>query len=362
MTNPRDPRRHPRGFTLIELLVVIAIIGVLIGLLLPAVQAAREAARRAQCANNLKQMGLALHNYESSANTFPIGYFNLTLSNGCNPNANVTNGHTWESYLLPFMENGALFNAVNFSRTYNSRSQFTAWGMQSSSYICPSDTPAEVLDPTQFLKTTPTSYAASAGTTEVMIYAYDPPTNADRCGSIDCNGAFGVTQVTRGADFVDGLSSTIFLGETSRFPNEPAGSPFNFGNIGGLWQGPPWSGSAAWGDTRFMALAYPVPRINSPPAIGSAAWATFSGTAYPNCLLNTSPLATDQPSWALDRTTGQVPCRDMGQMGFRSLHPGMANFLMGDGSMKSLRESVNLTTYQALGTRRGGEVISGDAY
>ena len=361
--SPRKPGRDRRGFTLIELLVVIAIIGVLIGLLLPAVQAAREAARRAQCNNNLKQIGLALQNYEGAFNTFPIGYFNTTPPN-CDGSLNVTSGHTWEAYVLPFMEGQGLFNAVNFSKTYFSMAQSTAFGTVTATYVCPSDSPAEVLDPSLgFLKTWQTSYSGSAGTTEVMFYGYNPPTNANRCGSLDSNGAFGVTQVSRIADVVDGMSSTIFVGETARFPNEPPGSNYNFGNIGGLWQGAPWTAAqSAWSDTRIMALAYPVPRINAPPAIGPAAWDVQSNISVPLCLENTSPLATDQPSWALDRSTGQVPCRDMGQLGFRSFHSGGANFLFGDGSVKTLRDSINLTTYQALGTRKGNEVVSGDAY
>src|SRR4051812_20415149 len=108
-----------RGFTLIELLVVIAIIGVLIALLLPAVQAAREAARRAQCTNNLKQIGLAIHNYEGAQGAFPMG--NMTRSRTYD-NCATYWGHTWMNFILPYIESGTQYNAANFSRVYNSLS------------------------------------------------------------------------------------------------------------------------------------------------------------------------------------------------------------------------------------------------
>src|ERR1700712_5417564 len=107
-TNPRMARDR-RAFTLIELLVVIAIIGVLVGLLLPAVQAAREAARRARCVNNLKQLGLAMHNYEGALGAFPMGYFDLTRQNQCDFGTRSTIGFTWECYVLPFLEGNAQF-------------------------------------------------------------------------------------------------------------------------------------------------------------------------------------------------------------------------------------------------------------
>ena len=351
--------RPRRGFTLIELLVVIAIIGVLIGLLLPAVQAAREAARRAQCLNNLKQLGLALHGYEGALGAFPMGYFDLTSRNNCYSGTTGTIGFTWECYLLPFLEGNALYNAINFQWTYNSRRQFTAYLTTTSTLVCPSDTQAA----TRSLSGVPagwqTSYAASGGTIE-LIYNYDPNSNPERCGDYSTNGVFGLTECARMADVVDGLSTTLFLGETSRFPGEPTGSTFNGGSVGGLFPGYSTSaaGPALWGDMRLQGIAYPVPRINAPPATG-AAW---DGGSVPICLEVTSPFPTDQPSWALDRTTGQPPCRDLGQLGFRSLHAGGAHFLMGDGSVRFLKQSINPSIYQALGTRMGGELLPADAY
>ena len=355
-----DPDTRPRrGFTLIELLVVIAIIGVLIGLLLPAVQAAREAARRAQCTNNLKQIGLGLHNYEGVFGAFPMGYFDLTARNNCDPLTLGTIGFTWECYVLPFLESNSQFNAINFQVTYRSRRQFTAFLTINNTLVCPSDTGATATNPAQNYAGWQTSYAASGGTIE-LTFNYDPASNPARCGDYSTNGVFGLTQCTRIAEVVDGLSSTLLVGETSRFPNEPGASTFNTGSIGGLFTGysKTANGPALWGDMRLMGIAYPVPRINAPPALASA----WDGGSFPFCLEATSSFPTDQPSWALDRATGQVPCRDLGQLGFRSLHSGGANFLMGDGSVRYFKQTINPAIYQALGTRMGGEVVSADAY
>ena len=133
-------RRDSRGFTLIELLVVIAIIAVLIGLLLPAVQAAREAARRAQCVNNLKQIALASHNYESSVGSFPMGNSYRAFNDpfGGAP-CSTAFGHSAFNFILPYMEGGNQYNLYNFNRPYNSISNATAGRDKVSAYVCPDD-------------------------------------------------------------------------------------------------------------------------------------------------------------------------------------------------------------------------------
>ena len=149
---------RPRAFTLIELLVVIAIIAVLIALLLPAVQAAREAARRSQCVNNLKQMGLACANYESSNGCFPIGIQNYgpqDVTPGCARQRARGRAHTVFTFILPFMEQGTIYNAINFSFPADSSNnvayfgvdpgavQMTAFTAKINSYICPDDQPRQ---------------------------------------------------------------------------------------------------------------------------------------------------------------------------------------------------------------------------
>ncbi len=210
-------RRRDRGFTLIELLVVIAIIAVLIALLLPAVQSVREAARRAQCVNNLKQIALAAHNYESASGTFPMGnraatfYFSPQIATACY----VYVGHSVFVYLLPYMEDANQYNSYNIQRPYNSYSNLTGLGTKVSSYVCPTDT----------------SYGAARGTLETTIFnwalaAYPDPNQPyySTCNWGGSDGMFGPEQSVKISAVTDGLSNTLFFGEQSQFRNEPAGS------------------------------------------------------------------------------------------------------------------------------------------
>src|ERR1700733_9563238 len=171
--NSRPARASNRGFTLIELLVVISIIAVLIALLLPAVQSAREAARRAQCTNNLKQIALAAHNYESSNGSFPMGWNGFALPNtypGLKPcySANPI-GHTAFVYILPYLEGGAHYNAWNLLRTYNSPANNTGTMTKVASYVCPSDGPAAPA-PTGDFPVVQASYAGSEGLQEQLLW------------------------------------------------------------------------------------------------------------------------------------------------------------------------------------------------
>jgi prepilin-type N-terminal cleavage/methylation domain-containing protein/prepilin-type processing-associated H-X9-DG protein len=335
-----------RAFTLIELLVVIAIIAVLIALLLPAVQAARESARRAQCVNNLKQIGLAILNYESVQGSYPMG----TLQKGrAYDNCSATIGHTWANYIYPFLEQSNSYNTINYSRPYNSFANMTAFDFRVASYLCPSDSVATKFDASQnFITTVQSSYSGMIGLTEALIYHWTS-TNADRCYAIDSEGVFGINIAYSISQIVDGTSSTIMVGETARFVNEPAGSNFNFSNMAGWFAGPPWTGKPAFNDTRISALAYAVPRLNAPPSM------TMGTSSPPSCLTSTSPLLTDKPNWS-------QTCTLIGQFGFRSLHAGGANFLFSDGSVHFLKDSINLASYRALATRSLGEVVSADAY
>ena len=153
------------GFTLIELLVVIAIIAVLIALLLPAVQAAREAARRAQCVNNLKQIGLGLHNYSDSHNFFPPGYASFYKKDGGDAGTaedDIGQGWGWGSFILPQIEQRPLYDSINFSLTMTNPDNFTAQLLRVNTYLCPSDVTSETV-PVRNEANTATVYTVGSG-------------------------------------------------------------------------------------------------------------------------------------------------------------------------------------------------------
>jgi prepilin-type N-terminal cleavage/methylation domain-containing protein/prepilin-type processing-associated H-X9-DG protein len=361
--------RGGRAFTLIELLVVIAIIAVLIALLLPAVQAAREAARRAQCINNMKQIGLAIMNYESANGCFPPGAIHYQE----NPyDCSVpSKGYSLFLLIMPYVEETPLYNAVNFTMPTGGdfttpvlaparEVQATALLTTIQSYICPSDLP-------QISKTSGSgnhysqcSYAACAGTRDIWHWWCGCPSSPGGvCTSspdIPPDGVFGGGFVCKLSGVTDGTSNTIFAGEFSRFVNDP--DP-----IFNSWTRALWFGSSLPGTARNQCLAGTAPRINAPLYPGDVAafqgsWTWLTGNTD-DWLYFPSPDA-----------------RVAGQYGFRSLHPGGANFLFGDGSVHFLKASidigapawstnpsqVNIGVYRKLSTRAGGETISADAY
>jgi prepilin-type N-terminal cleavage/methylation domain-containing protein/prepilin-type processing-associated H-X9-DG protein len=350
MSRLRGEQRGPRGFTLIELLVVIAIIGVLVALLMPAVQAARESARRAQCVNNLKQIGIAIANYETARKAYPLGgtYNGPSDANtGCRSGVNVPREFGALSFLLLYMEQTNVYNAINFSLSaggpfgpvHGGAANFTALSTTVSSYVCPDDTGWQP-DPSQNNGYAQTSYFPSGGTWNTLAYFSGPDCWQQDPG----NGAFDDANAYRPVDVRDGLSNTIFFGEATRFKNDPDPT-FN------QWSRYEWFTSAypVPSTTRPQGIAFQVPRINAPLMPGDGTQLP-PGTPWPN--------TSDYKAWTLN-----IPLyKEFGQWGFRSLHPGGAQFLFGDGSVKFLKESINLVTYQALGTRYGREVISADAY
>ena len=359
------------AFTLIELLVVIAIIAVLIALLLPAVQAAREAARRIQCASNLKQMGIALATYEQAIGSFPAGaiYYNATDGGAkqCQgPHASRSFGAL--ALLLPQMEQSNAYNAINF--TLSSGDVNGLWGgvnvgainhtglaTRISSYVCPSDS---AQDPT-FMPASPssqTSYACSAGTWNIVAYFSGP-----ECWQQDIgNGAFDDLSAYRAADMTDGLSQTVFIGETARLRNDPDPQFNQWSRPGDFQVSAKFDPSGS--TYRPQGFAFHVPRINAPLMAGDYPGGFGQGNGFsppgPNPLPPGTawPDTSDYKAWLLN-----VPkYKEYGQWGFRSFHPGGANFLFGDGSVKFLKESIDLATYRALGTRGSGEVVDAAAY
>ena len=363
----RGSHRPTRGFTLIELLVVIAIIAVLIALLLPAVQSAREAAAAPSASTTSSRSLWPTHNYESSNGTFPIGWMGLALPNTypglrrCQTDNPI--GHTAFVYILPYIEGGVAFNSWNIVRAYDSYSNITGSSTKLTTYVCPSDTDAAPVPAGDF-PCAQASYVVSEGSQERVLWSWANTTPPDPTGQYvnTCNqgpgdGMFAPDYATRISAVTDGLSNTLFFGEMSRFINEPAGSNFQFNYAGYWFLGPPWGGTPAWGsnDIRITGIAPTIARPNSPPDLTNSMLNTCvlsSGAVYPPDLARLSATPTS-PAYA---------CTNWGQIAFRSLHPGGVNFAMADGSVKFIKNSVDLSTYRALGTRAGAEVISSDAY
>jgi prepilin-type N-terminal cleavage/methylation domain-containing protein/prepilin-type processing-associated H-X9-DG protein len=357
LPSQRLTARH--GFTLIELLVVIAIIAVLIALLLPAVQAAREAARRAQCVNNLKQVALACHNYESANGAFPIG--NVQSNATANAfGAACTENMLWThmAYVLPYVEQNTTYNSYNLIWPADvnpavalNTPNWTAGTQKIGAFVCPSDGIAAFASPANFfIPVSQNSYGGNRGTWETTIFnwvngAGVAVQGANTCGWAIGNGMFGPEGSVRIADVTDGTSNTFLVGEMSQFGAVDAGSSWMFGNVIG-W----WGDSGSFG--RITGGAYTVPAPNSP-------W--DSTGAIGNACLFTGPLVLP-PDWLMNAKIPGGPCNSLGNWGFRSMHPGGVNFSMADGSVKFIKNSVNLTAYRALGTRNQGEIVSSDQY
>jgi prepilin-type N-terminal cleavage/methylation domain-containing protein/prepilin-type processing-associated H-X9-DG protein len=305
-----------RGFTLIELLVVIAIIGVLIALLLPAVQAAREAARRAQCSNNLKQIGLAMHNYHDRHDTFPPGY--ITLTQTSQPNSPETGpGWGWGTMILDDLEQKPLYDAVNFGLQITHPASRTARTATLASFLCPSDPigarPVSLADASGNVLVSdlaPGQYVASAGQWEIEEF---PARN---------NGLFYRNSRVGLRDITDGSSQTLMVGERSR-------------NLADA--------------TRVGVV--PFARVCTNPS-----WRVQDcETACVMILGHTGPSPNQQ--WV------DVPnYKGAGADDFWSLHPGGCNFAFADGSVRFVKETINPHVFSFLSTRSGGEVVSADQY
>lgn len=324
------------GFTLVELLVVIAIIGVLVGLLLPAVQAAREAARRMQCSNNLKQYGLGIHNYHSAFNTFPLG---ATGKAG-----NAVPRLSWQVRILAFMEQTAVYNNVDFSidmRRQQVAPNMILWEVSPPYTHCPSDGYPAVLNPGTTAARAHTNYGGSLGSQNVdginkslchpfSVFEQILPGGNVRFGQTSNKGqvsgifSFG-NSVIRIGDVSDGTTNTLLAGEVL------PGCQWVYGS-GRDTQAGTWINT--WGN--LFSIGAGVSTIA--PINEMTTCENSKKIRDPAC----NPASGDTMQYAY---------------GFKSLHTGGAGFVLCDGSVRFISDSIDHVMYQSLGARSDGNVI-----
>ena len=304
-------RGHARraGFTLIELLVVIAIIAILIGLLLPAVQKVREAAARTQCINNMKQVGLALHNYHDANQKFPPGYVSAYDSAGNDTGP----GWGWAAHILPQMEQDNVFRQIDLKQPIEAAANASPRTVIVKSFLCPSDSPPQQAFPVgprsasgQLTSTTctvaPSNYVGNYGVGEP---------------GVDGDGIFYRNSTVRIGDITDGTSSTLMVGERSFYHAEST-----------------WVG-----------------------AVTGSGFAPTPGSPLPMQVENASNFVLAHTGETFD---GPANPKEINH--YTARHTGGGNFVFADGHVAYLRGSTGYATYKALSTRSKGEVINTGDY
>ncbi len=362
MIRPIRDLRKSKGFTLIELLVVIAIIAVLISLLLPAVQSAREAARRSQCINNLKQLGLALANYESTNSTFPMAYPATRVGGAV--------GGTWgcwspQTLLLPYLEQGPVYSSINFNLLNQGDAanyvgylaNTTSVCVRVAGFLCPSAPIFPAATMYGSFTTPSNNYFASVGaSTQWQGRASNPP-----------NGIFNYNGLASGIrDVTDGTSNTIAFGEWRTGDNSDAklSVPQDVIEIGASYLGA--ASDTASNNMPYGAAALPGWLANCATLAKTARGRSFIAQRWDVGMfgrtLGNTLLAPNPPYPNCNNTTGNGDFDNLGMFGMSSFHPGGGNVACADGSVKFLKASTALPTIWALGSKAQGEIISGDSF
>lgn len=330
--------KHRLGFTLIELLVVIAIIAILVSLLLPAVQQAREAARRIQCKNNLKQIGLALHNYLDVNRTFPPSFVS-DISTGRN-----TSGGEWSVHarLLPYLEQANLYQAANLSLSYEDPANIGIATQKVGAYLCPSEVNDRQRSSNGVPVHYPVSYAFNGGTWRVW-------TNGNRSGG---DGAFFPNSRLSTRDFTDGTTNTLCFSEVKAYTaynrdsdSLPVGTAIPATEnevsfiIAGGGSNKANSGHTEWVDGRIHQTG-------------------FTTTLPPNATVlvpgGERPTEGDFTNCREDKTCAEPT---FAAVTSRSYHASIVNAVLMDGSVRSISEDIDLSTYRNLGARADGNVL-----
>jgi prepilin-type N-terminal cleavage/methylation domain-containing protein len=310
-----------RGFTLIELLVVIAIIAVLVALLLPAVQQAREAARRSQCKNNLKQLGLAIHNYHDTHRVFPPGYISRNVNTNDPASSDTGPGFSWGTMILPFADQAPLYNQLDLNLNATTATNINIAQATLAVFTCPSDP-----GPDRFTVNDGSDDYELPKANYVGIYGYGSVSM--RPGAPDPAGLFYRNSRVRMADIIDGTSNVLMVGECAS----------NHDFVNGM---PDISANSTW-------------------------YAAIPGAMRPAGMMNPTMMEA-HPSLILGHV-GQAAMGGMMQMhhtpnttnhivNFSSRHTGGVQFLLSDGSVHFLSENVDYNTFRFLGQRADGNVV-----
>lgn len=345
--------RSRRAFTLVELLVVIAIIGILIGMLLPAVQQVREAARRTSCANNIRQLTLAVHNYESALRELPPGsLFPIYAPDRVTPLSPSVNFNGWslQAQVLPYLEQGNLSSTINYQIGYKDHPPVVINGTTAQisrfripTYLCPS----EINDRRRGEGTAEENYPLNYGWNAGVWFVHDPNLSGANEGSFATNRAQGLQAI------YDGLSNTLAFAEVKAY------NPY-FRNLGASSVPMPTTTSEVPG----LGGDFKTNSGHTEWVDGRAHQSGFTATFTPNT--NVEYISSDGEVYDVDWTNWQEGKNGSGgnptfaAVTSRSYHPSGVNAARMDGSVSFVAQTISREVWQALATRAGGEVIDID--